>query len=50
MTKYKRVSPPLTFPARRNVKYQHGERKNAPEPTGDFFIPRTANFQRRASF
>jgi hypothetical protein len=44
------LSPPLTFPAWRNVQHQNGQGKNFLAPTGDFLVSRTAIFQRSASF
>ncbi len=38
-TKYRRLSPPLTFPAWRNVKYQHGCGAIYPSPMLLFYIP-----------
>jgi hypothetical protein len=37
-----------TYPAWRNVKYHLDEGQNVPAPTGGFFTPKTAIFQRRA--
>ncbi len=38
-TKFKTLSPPLTFPAWRNVKYQHGRGTKCSLPMLLFYIP-----------
>jgi hypothetical protein len=49
-TKYKILSPPLTFLAWRNVKYQHGRGTKCSSTNRGLFHSQTAIFQRRASF